>query len=123
MKISSVTVPAFTLPGQRTIAGVRMPPSKPDPKWPRHGPFEPPIDVRSSRRVVAVPDDDGVVGDAGLIDRVEHLAGAVVQLGERVRVDAAAGLALEVRMRNQRRMHLREADVGEERLAGLRRCA
>ena len=40
-----MTAPAFTLPGQRTIAGARMPPSKPDPKWPRHGPFEPPIDV------------------------------------------------------------------------------
>ena len=44
-KISSVTVPASTWPGQRTIAGVRMPPSKPEPKCPRHGPFEPPIDV------------------------------------------------------------------------------
>ena len=45
LKISSVTAPAGTLPGQRTIAGVRMPPSKPEPKWPRHGPFEPPMDA------------------------------------------------------------------------------
>jgi hypothetical protein len=29
-KISSVTAPAGTLPGQRTIAGARMPPSKPE---------------------------------------------------------------------------------------------
>jgi len=40
-----VTAPGFTLPGQRTIAGARMPPSKPDPNWPRQGPFEPPIEI------------------------------------------------------------------------------
>jgi hypothetical protein len=45
LSISSLTAPAFTTPGQSTIAGARMPPSKPDPKWPRQGPFEPPMDV------------------------------------------------------------------------------
>jgi hypothetical protein len=35
LRISALTLSAFTLPGQRTIAGARIPPSKPDPKWPR----------------------------------------------------------------------------------------
>ena len=73
---------------------------------------------RSSCGVVAVPDDDGVVSNAGLLDRIEHLAGAVVELGERVRIDATARLALEVRMVDERRVHLRERDIGEERLTG-----
>jgi hypothetical protein len=68
--------------------GARMAPSKPDAKWPRQG--------RSShsRRasagvVIAAPDDDRVAGDTRLIESAQQLAGAVVELGQHVLVDAA----------------------------------
>src|SRR5208282_5509776 len=44
--ISSVT-PTGVLPGQRIIAGTRIPPSKPHENVPRHGPFDPPQDLAS----------------------------------------------------------------------------
>ena len=41
----------------------------------------------------------------------------IVELVKRVRIDATLGLAGEIRMVDQGRVHLRETDVGEERLA------
>ena len=55
--------------------------------------------------------------NAGLVDGVEQLAGTMDQFVERVRIGAATGFPNEVRVRNQRRMHLRETDRGEERFA------
>ena len=85
--ISSVTAPVGTWPGQRTIPGARMR-AEPGPNWPRHGPLERPIDCARPAGLSLVH-DDRVVGDVGLVDGVEHLAGAVIELGEGVGVDAA----------------------------------
>src|SRR3954447_11140149 len=48
--ICSVTTPAGTFPGQRTIAGTRMEPSQGGVmKPPRYGPFDPPTESTSIR--------------------------------------------------------------------------
>jgi hypothetical protein len=46
--------------------------------------------LRRGRRVVRQPEHDGVVFDAGGLDRVQHLAGAMVELHDRVAVVADA---------------------------------
>ena len=72
------------------------------------------------RAVVAGEDDDRVVFDAGLFDRVEDLAGAIVHLGEAIGPIAVAGLARELGIRQGRHVNQRERDVGEKRLARAR---
>jgi hypothetical protein len=73
-----------------------MPLSKPDAKVASPRPVGPAHVGRAARGVVAGPHHDGVLGDAGLLDGVEDLAGVVVQLGQRVGVVASAGRAGEV---------------------------
>jgi serine/threonine protein kinase len=71
------------------------------------------------RPVVARKDDDGVVGNSQVADRVEDLAGAMVEFGEAVREVAGAGSAVEIGMRQGGVVHLREWHVSEERLTFL----
>ena len=69
--------------------------------------------------VVGRPDDDGVVGDAEVIELLQELADHAVELGHAVRVDAQAGLALRFRLEERVDVHAGRVEPAEERLAGL----
>src|SRR6476620_5874277 len=91
--ICSVTTPAGTLPGQRTMAGTRILPSNGESKKvPRHGPFEPP-------EAMAPPSNPSpplsllritmVVVDAGFLDRIQGLSHPIVHFGDTVGVQSS----------------------------------
>ena len=121
--ISSVTIPAGTFPGQRTIAGTRIEPSHGGVmNDPRYGPFDPPWIAGMSPAALSLEKTMmRVVGDPGLLHAVHDLPDPVIHLGDEVRVLAQPirGRLVEVRVHRLRRVHVREPDVGEERLVGF----
>ena len=88
----------------------------------RHGPIRPGVHVRT---VVGAVHDERVVGDAGVVDRLEHRADVLVVIDHRVVVFAlpAAGLALAFRLDVGAEVHVREVHPDEERLVGRRLAA
>ncbi len=121
--ISLLTRPAGTLPGQRMMNGARSEPSIAVKYVPRHGPLSALPGIGRLRAVVAGENDQRVVFDAGFLDGVEDLAGAVVHLGEAIGPIAVAGFAGELRIGQRRHVNQRERNVGIERLARTSRCA
>ena len=120
--ISLLTRPAGTLPGQRMMNGARSEPSIAVKYVPRHGPLSPSQGLVASGPLSLVKIDQRVVFDAGFLDGVEDLAGAVVHLGQAIGPIAVAGLAGELRIGQRRHVNQRERNVGIERL-GRRRVA
>ncbi len=118
--ISLATVPGLMWPGHQAMAGTRKPPSKLRPLRAAEGRVAgvgPRVDPRA---VVRGPDDQRVLGDARVADRLQDLAGVVVQLHQGVEVVAAAGrFSLEARRRVVGVVHLHEAEVHEEGLVVL----
>ena len=74
------------------------------------------------RAVVGRVHDEGVVGDAELVEQVEHLADVLVVVDHRVVIGRlpAAGLAQALLLRVREQVHVRGVEPDEERLAGLR---
>ena len=116
---SLVTVPGLITPGQRTRQGTRKAPSQLvffSRAEPRHRAVGPGVHVRA---VVAGVDDDGVVRDAHVVQRLEQGADRVVVLDHAVDVlavavlVAAAVLGADVRAQ----VHARRVEPDEERLA------
>src|SRR5271169_1191964 len=79
-KIPFSTVPSFTCPGQRIIAGTRNPPSQDVPLPPLNGVMPPSGQVYTSAPVVGGKDDDGVVSLANILKVLQERADAAVQL-------------------------------------------
>ena len=89
---SLVTVPGLIVPGQRTRHGTRKAPSQLvffSRAERRHRAVGPGVHVRA---VVARVDDDRVVGDAQVVERLEQRADRVVVLDHAVDVLAVAVL-------------------------------
>ena len=84
----------------------------------RHRPVGPGIHMRA---VVGAVHDKGVVGDAGIVERLQHLADVLVVIDHRVVVFAlpAARLAPALRLHMRAEMHVGEVHPEKERLAGL----
>ena len=74
------TFPAGTLPGQRMIVGTRKPPSYTVPFVARNGVMPPSGQVNTLGAVVGGEDDDGVVGNAKIVERLHEFADRVVDL-------------------------------------------
>src|SRR3954454_7098185 len=71
----SDTAPGATRPGQRTIAGMRMPPSSSSCFMPENGHT---LENRSPA-IVASEDDNGVAGETARVERPQHASDIVVQ--------------------------------------------
>ena len=120
-KISFETVPGLMTPGQRISAG--------------HAPAALPVGVllAAERRRAAVGPahhlgavvgrvhDDGVVGDAELVELVEQLADVAVVLDHAVGIDAEPGLALRLRLQVREDVHA--GRVEPARRTACRPCA
>ena len=124
LTISFDTVPAGILPGQRTIAGTRNAPSQFVFFSLRNGVVAgvgPRVHVRP---VVGRVDDDRVLGDAELVELVEHLPDVLVVVDHRVVVGRlpAPGLSDAPRLRVRAEVHVRRVDPDEERLAASCAC-
>ena len=66
--------------------------------------------------VVGGVDDDGVVGDAEIVELFQKLADLAVMLHHAVRIDAEAGLALRLRLEARPDVHAARVEPDEERL-------
>ena len=75
------------------------------------------------RAVVAGEDNERVVFDAGFLDRIQDLSGAVVHFGQAISPIAIACFASELRIWQRRHVNQRERNVGKKRLASASRCA
>ena len=82
----------------------------------RHGAVRPQRDLGA---VVGGVDDDGVVGDAEVVELLEQLADHAVMLDHAVGVDALAGLAERLLLQMGEDVHARRVEPDEERLVGL----
>ena len=71
--------------------------------------------------VVGGPDDDGVVGDAEVVELLQQLADHAVEFDHAIGVDAQAGLAFRLRLEMRVDVHARRVEPAEERLR--RPCA
>ena len=114
-------VPGLITPGQRTSIGTRKPPSQVVPFSPvvrRRAAVRP---RRRLRAVVGAVDDDGVVGDAEIVELLQHPADHVVVLDHAVGVEADAGAALGRLLQMRPDVHARGVEPDEERLVVLDR--
>jgi hypothetical protein len=103
---SSVTTPAGTRSGQRTMNGTRSEPSivrmvRADP-WAR-GAAPRPTEFRT---VITAEEDNGVFAQVQCVDLVEDLPDAVIHFGHRIGEFAPAGITNEVPVGNRRVVEL-----------------
>jgi len=75
------TLPAGTLPGQRTIIGARKPPSMTVPLPAANGVWPPSGQVKFSAPVVGGEADDGVAVETHVLHLLHHRSHHVVELG------------------------------------------
>ncbi len=87
-------VPGLITPGQRMTHGTRKPPSQLVAFSPLNGVVPPSGQVKHFGAVVGGVDDDGVVGDAEIVELLEKLADMPVVLDHAVGIEAEARLAL-----------------------------
>ena len=113
--------PALILPGQRTSSGMRKAPSQLVFFSLRNGVMPPSGQRVPVRAVVGRVHDEGVVGDAELVEQVEHLADVLVVVDHGVVIGRlpAPGLAQALRLGVREQVHVRGVEPDEERLAGL----
>ena len=116
-KMSVKTVPGLTVPGQRTSAGTRQPPSQLVFFSPRNG-----VVPASGNRQTIGPlsvgvEDDRVVGQAQPVHLVEQLADQRVVLDHAVGVEAQPGLAPVLLLHVREVVHPGGVEPAEERLA------
>ena len=86
------TLPAGTLPGQRTMQGTRKPPSSTVPLPPANGVWPPSGQVKFSAPLSVREHDDGVVRRARSFELLHHRADDVVELRHARLVDGPAVL-------------------------------
>src|SRR5262245_2039526 len=65
--------------------------------------------------VVGGEDDNGIVGDAEIVEPLEQLPNIAVELDHYVGIDTVAGLALRFRFQMRPHMHAGGIEVGEPR--------
>ena len=114
--MSLICVPGFTTPGQRTIIGMRKPPSQVVPFSPWNGVMAPSGHKRHLGAVVGRVEHDGVVGDAEIVELLQKLADMPVMLDHAVGMNALAGLADALRLEMGEDMHAGRVEPDEERL-------
>ena len=69
--------------------------------------------------IVGGEDDDGVVGDAEVVELLEQLTDIAVELHHAIRIEPVAGLALRRRLQMRPHVHARGIEVAEPRRVGL----
>ena len=116
---SLVTVPGLMWPGQRTRQGTRNAPSQLVFFSERNGVIAPSGQVFMCGPLSVRVDDDRVVGDAHVVERLEQRADGVVVLDHAVDVFAVAVLVAAAMLRPHVRaqVHARAVPPAEERLA------
>src|SRR6202158_6624386 len=78
------------------------------------------VSCRKFGPVVGRENEDSVVADSKLIQRIDQLTDVRVDLGENVSAIAVVGLVLEVRRRDRWHVWARVGYIGEERFLLLR---
>ena len=96
--------------------GTRKAPSQLVAFSPLNGVVPPSGQVKHFGAVVGGVDDDGVVGDAEIVELLQQLADVPVGLDHAVGVEAEPGLALRLLLQMREDVHARGVEVAEERL-------
>ena len=98
-------MPGWIVPGQRMTMGTRKAPSQLVSFSPRNGVAAAVRPGQYFGPVVGREDDDGVVGNAEVVELLEQLADIAVQFHHAVGINPKAGLALRCRLQVRPHVH------------------